>query len=331
MNLAGKRVVITGGAGFIGSHLVRELAPASDVIVIDDFSTGTRENLAGVPGLTVREADVADPATFRDALEEADVIFHLAVRCLRSSIGDPLGTHHVNTLGTVNLLLEASAARVERFVYVSSSEVYGDAISTPMDEDHPLNPRTPYAASKLAGEAYARSFERTYGLPVVVVRPFNAYGPRSHLDGASGELIPRFVARAAAGLPLVIFGDGHQTRNFTWVEETAAAIRLAGETDVLVGETVNVAHGQPVSVLEIAHRVVELLGSSAPIVHRCERPGDVRCQHAGTRRAAEVMGFEAAVSIEEGLRRYIAWVQAQPQRSLRAPEEVVNWSSMSLD
>ena len=331
MNLAGKRVLITGGAGFIGSHLVRELAPASDVIVIDDFSTGRRENLAGVPGLTVLEADVCDPSTFRDVLEEVDVVFHLAVRCLRSSIGDPLGAHQVNTVGTLNVLLAASAARIERFVYVSSSEVYGDAVSTPMDEDHPLNPRTPYAASKLAGEACARSFMRTYGLPVVVVRPFNAYGPRSHLDGPSGELIPRFVARAAAGLPLAVFGDGHQTRNFTWVEETAAGIRLAGETDALVGETVNIAHEQPVSVLEIAHLVRELLGSSAPIVHRCERPGDVHCQHAGTRRAVDVMGFKAAVSIEEGLHRYITWVQSQAEPTLRAPEEVVNWSSMSLD
>jgi UDP-glucose 4-epimerase len=331
MNLAGKRVVITGGAGFIGCHLVREIAPTSDVIVIDDFSTGVRENLAEVPGVTVLEADVADPRTFGDALEGADVVFHLAVRCLRSSIGDPLGTHHVNALGTMNLLLAATAAHIERFVYVSSSEVYGDAISMPMDEDHPLNPRTPYAASKLAGEAYARSFMRTYGLPVVVVRPFNAYGPRSHLDGVSGELIPRFVARAAAGLPLVVFGDGQQTRNFTWVEETAAGIRLAGETDALVGETVNIAHERPVSVLEIAHLVRELLASPAAIVHQCERPGDVHCQHAGTRRAAEIMGFEATVSIDEGLRRYIRWVQAERQRGLATAPEVVNWSSMSLD
>jgi UDP-glucose 4-epimerase len=328
MKIAGKRVLVTGGAGFIGSHLVDHLAFSNQVTVLDDFSVGDEQNLTRARRrIEVLRADVRDPVSARAAVKDADVVFHLAVVCLRSSIADPLRSHLVNDLGTLNLLLAARESNVERFVYVSSSEVYGSAKRVPMDEDHPLNPTTPYAASKLAGEAYALSFHRTYGFPAMVVRPFNVYGPREHLDGPSGEVIPRFVAWAMGGQPLVVFGDGLQTRDFTWVGDTVRGIVLAAECDELVGGCVNVARGQEVSVLRVARLIQEIVGTHVPVQHLAERPGDVRRHFSGVERAQTLLGFSARVGIEDGLERYIDWA-----RTMRAPGlggcegvEVRNW------
>src|SRR5712664_819803 len=239
VKIEGKRVLVTGGAGFVGSHLVDLLGRSNQV--------------------TVLKADVRDRASLEAAVKQSDVIFHLAVVCLRVSIPDPMASHLVNDLGTLNLLLAARDSPVQRFIYVSSSEVYGSARRVPMDEEHPLNPTTPYAAGKLAGESYALSFHRTYGLPATVVRPFNIYGPREHADGPSGEVIPRFVARALAEKPLVVFGDGLQTRDFTWVGDTVRGILMAAECDELVGDRVNIARGREVRILDIAGLVRELV------------------------------------------------------------------------
>lgn len=330
MKIEGKRVLVTGGAGFIGSHLVDRLAAANQVTVLDDFSVGDEQNLTRVRRrIKVLRADVRDPVSAKAAVNEADVVFHLAVVCLRTSIADPLRSHLVNDLGTLNLLLAARESNVERFVYVSSSEVYGSAVRVPMDEDHPLNPMTPYAASKLAGEAYALTFNRTYGVPTMVVRPFNAYGPREHLDGPSGEVIPRFVAWALGRRPLVIFGDGSQTRDFTWVGDTVRGIALAAECDELVGGCVNIARGQEVSVLRVAQLVQEIVGTNAPVQHVDERPGDVRRHFSGVERARSLLGFSARVGIEEGLHRYIDWARTMREHGLGGAEgvEVRNWQS----
>ncbi|HKB33793.1 MAG TPA: NAD-dependent epimerase/dehydratase family protein [Candidatus Dormibacteraeota bacterium] len=331
MKIEGKRVLVTGGAGFVGSHLVDILATSNHVTVLDDFSVGTHENLSSSPNVAVVRGDVRDRDGIEAAVKQSDVVFHLAVVCLRVSIPDPMASHLVNDLGTLNLLLAALDSRVQRFVYVSSSEVYGTAKRAPMDEDHPLNPMTPYAAAKLAGEAYTHSFHRTYGLPVTVVRPFNVYGPREHADGPSGELIPRFVARAVAHKPLVVFGDGLQTRDFTWVGDTVRGILMAAECDGLVGDCVNIARGQEVSVLQVAHLVQELFGTRVPIHHDADRPGDVRRHLAGVERARSHMGFAASVGIEEGLSRYVDWVRSlpgQPSTGLES-EEARNWQLAS--
>jgi UDP-glucose 4-epimerase len=240
-------------------------------------------------------------------------------------------SHLTNDLGTLNLLLSAQEASIERFVHVSSSEAYGSAVRVPMDEDHPFNPTTPYGASKAAGEQYALSFYRTYGLPAMVVRPFNTYGPREHLDGPSGEVIPKFVARAMAGRPLLVFGDGQQTRDFTWVGDVARGIVLAGECDALVGSAVNIARGHEVSILKIANLVRELVGATVPIEHLPERPGDVRRHLASAARAKEFLGFAADVSIEDGLARYIEWVRTLPGDPAGRLEndQVLNWQPVS--
>ncbi len=327
MKIAGKRVLVTGGAGFVGSHLVDLLAPANEVTVLDDMSVGTPSNLSSSPHVNVLTADVRDRASVEAAVKQADVIFHLAVVCLRVSIPDPMASHLVNDLGTLNLLLAARDSSLQRFVYVSSSEVYGSAMRVPMDEQHPLNPATPYAAAKLAGEAYALSFHRTYGVPATVVRPFNVYGPREHVDGPSGEVIPRFVARAMADKPLVVFGEGLQTRDFTWVGDTVRGILMAAECDELVGDRVNIARGQEVSVLDVAKLVQEVVGTRSPIQHQAERPGDVRRHLAGVERARSRLGFDARVSIGEGLARYVDWVRSVPQPTSSGLEaqEARNW------
>jgi UDP-glucose 4-epimerase len=329
LRIEGKRVLVTGGAGFIGGHLVERLAQSNDVTVLDDFTVGTEENIRSADHpVRVLRADVRDPAPVGEAVQQADVVFHLAAVNLRESITDPVHNHLVNDLGTLNLLLAARECSLERFVCISSSEVYGSARWTPMDEDHPTLPTTPYGASKLAAEALALSFHCTYGLPAVVVRPFNAYGPRGHVDGPSGEVIPRFVRRAMAGKPLVIFGDGMQTRDFTWVEDTVHGILLAAECDELVGGRVNIARGESVRILQVAQLVMQLVGSTVPIEHHPERPGDVRRQRAGVDRAQSVLGFAAAVGIEEGLTRYVEWVRAEPRSGFsgQGSEEVMNWA-----
>jgi UDP-glucose 4-epimerase len=332
VRIKGKRVLVTGGAGFIGSHVVERLVPDNEVTVLDDFSVGTMENLSSVERqIRVCRADIADRASVDDVVKDAQVIFHLATVCLRVSIHDPMRSHLANDLGTLNLLMSAREGSLERFIHCSSSEAYGSAIEVPMDEDHPFNPTTPYGASKAAGELYALSFYRTYGMPVTVVRPFNTYGPREHLDGPSGEVIPKFVARALAGRPLLVFGDGRQTRDFTWVGDVARGITLAGECDDLIGSAVNIARGEEVSILRIATLVRQLVGSTAPIEHLPDRPGDVRRHLASAIRARQVLGFLADVDIDEGLARYVAWVKSLPGDPVQrlAKEQALNWQPVA--
>jgi len=326
------RMVVTGGAGFIGSHVVDRLVEQEhEVVVIDDFSVGREENLgqhARNPRVTVERADVRDQRAMTRLLRGADTVFHLAVQCLRVSLYDPLLVHDVNATGTLITCLAARDASVKRFVYVSSSEVYGSAVSAPMNEDHPLRPSTPYAASKLAGEVYALSFVRTHGLPVIIVRPFNSYGPREHHEGASGEVIPRFVIQALCDVRPTIFGDGEQTRDFTWVPDTALGIVRAGECDELLGRAVNVACGEEVTVKRVAEIILRSLGREwLGIAHAPERPGDVRRHFADIGLARRLLDFTPTVSIEEGIRRYVDWLRgsASDPRVLLAEQEQVNW------
>jgi UDP-glucose 4-epimerase len=324
--IKGKRVLVTGGAGFLGSHLVDLLARHNRVTVLDDFSVGNDAHLGSTGPVRIIRADVCDRSSIVEAIQDAEVIFHLAAVCLRVSLGDPTRNQRVNDTGTLEVLLAARDVGVERFVYISSSEVYGTARWIPMDEDHPTLPTTPYGASKLAGEAMTFSFYHSYGLPSVIVRPFNAYGPRAHAEGPSGEVIPRFVQRALAGQPMVVFGDGLQTRDFTWVEDTVQGIVLAAECDQLVGDCVNIARGEEVSIVKLAQFINMLTGSSAPIVHRASRPGDVRRHYANVERGRDLLGFDAEVGIEEGLSRYIDWVKAQPGAgSFASSEGERNW------
>ena len=225
-------VLVTGGAGFIGSELVRQLASRGErVVAVDNLVNGKRENVEPVlsEGVRLLVADIRDLEALKPHLPEVRIVYHLACLGVRHSVHSPQENHEVNGTATLRLLGACREAGVDKFVYVSSSEVYGTAKWAPMTEDHPAFPCTVYGASKLAGECYARAYHRTYGYPTVVVRPFNTYGPRSHHEGDSGEVIPKFLLRTLVGRPMVVFGDGTQTRDFTFVSDTAAGIILAGE------------------------------------------------------------------------------------------------------
>jgi UDP-glucose 4-epimerase len=314
--------LVTGGAGFIGSELVRLLEQAgARVRVLDNFATGRRSHLAG-SGAEIAEGDVRDVAAVNSAMQGVECVFHLACVGVRRSIHAPREAHEVNARGTLNVLEAARAEGVARFIHVSSSEVYGTALNPSIAEDHPCFPATPYGASKLAGEAYARAWYTTYGLPVVIVRPFNAFGPRCHHEGDSGEVIPKFLLRAWAGNPVVIFGDGLQTRDFTYVADIASGIRKAAECQAAVGETFNLGSGREISILDLARLV-----GAQQVVHEAARPGDVRRLACDFSHARELLGFRPEVTLEQGLVGLRAWYERQgiPPDVLLREELIYNW------
>ncbi|MFY8199039.1 MAG: NAD-dependent epimerase/dehydratase family protein [Pirellula staleyi] len=329
MNLTSKKILVTGGAGFIGSHVVDALA-GFHVRVLDNFSTGSRSNIdySHDSNVEVIEGDIQDRDVVRDAMDGIDIVFHLACRGVRHSIGNPRSSHDVNATGTLELLQAALRNRVQRFVHVSSSEVYGTARQVPMDEHHTCFPETVYGAAKLAGECYARAYHRTYGLPVVVVRPFNNFGPRSHFEGDSGEVIPRFCVWAMNQRPPTIFGDGMQTRDFIYVEDTALWLRKIAETDAAIGKTINLGSGKEVSVNQLAEIIYKLAGCKDILPrHTAGRPGDVMRLVANTELASRLVGFRPTTSLEVGISRLLKYLRQKQQsaEALLGTIEEENW------
>jgi UDP-glucose 4-epimerase len=337
MNTLGEVVLVTGGAGFIGSELVRRLAAQGcRVVVVDNLVNGRRENLDGLPDEQVQliVADIRDSRRMADLMQGVDIVFHLACLGVRHSIHSPQENHEVNATATLKLLSLARAVGVKRFVYVSSSEVYGTAHWVPMTEEHPTYPNTVYGASKLAGECYARAFYRTYGYSTVVVRPFNTYGPRCHHEGDSGEVIPRFLLRCLAGHPMVVFGDGTQTRDFTYVSDIAKGILRAGLSDDAVGETINLGSGHEIAINEVAREIAAVVGRpDAVVIHDAPRPGDVLRLCADTTKARQLLGFEPQVTLREGLSRLRDWYLSlgQSPEALLKQEIVRNWELTELE
>ena len=325
-------VIVTGGAGFIGSEVVHQLAARGErVVVVDNLVNGSRANLEGILSdrVTLLELDIRDLDGLAPHLSRAHLVYHLACLGVRHSVHSPHENHDVNATATLRLLSACRERGVPRFVYVSSSEVYGTAKWAPITEDHPTFPCTVYGASKLAGECYARAFHTTYNYPTVVVRPFNTYGPRSHHEGDSGEVIPKFLLRCLAGRPMIVFGDGMQTRDFQYVSDTAAGILLAGDDPRAVGQTINLGSGSEVTINELARLVADVAGcSNAVVQHDRPRPGDVRRLFADTSHAQEFLGFRPRVDLTAGLRLLLDWYRAQP----RTPEELLedeivhNWT-----
>ncbi len=312
-----KKILVTGGAGFIGSHLVDILlAEVNLVVVLDDFSVGLEENLAAARqtgNLEVIKGSICDESAVAGAISGCDIVYHLAVQCVRRSLGEPRESHDVNATGTLVVLEAARAENVQRFIYCSSSEVYGNSSTGVLEEDSTLcQPVTVYGAAKLAGECYANAYLRTYHLPTVVVRPFNAYGPRAYTTGMRAEVLPRFIARALNGLRPIIFGDGSNGRDFTYVTEIARSLAIIGTAENVVGETINIAYGRMVSVTQLAELVLGALNrNDLDIEYDRARPGDVEQLHAGTEKASRLIGHEPSISIEKGVEKYIAWIRQQ--------------------
>ncbi|HEX9447934.1 MAG TPA: NAD-dependent epimerase/dehydratase family protein [Dongiaceae bacterium] len=330
-NLSNWRVLVTGGAGFIGNEVSRQLAVAgATVTVVDNFINGKASNLADIanPAFRIVQADIRDTDKMHDLLLGQDLVLHLACLGVRHSIHAPLENHDVNATATLKLLGLARELNVKRFVYISSSEIYGTAKTVPMTEDHPQWPMTVYGAAKLAGERYTDAYWRTYKFPTTVIRPFNAFGPRSHHEGDSGEVIPKFMLRAMAGQPLIIHGDGHQTRDFTFVSDTARGIIAAAAHDAAIGETINLGNGREVTINMLAELIARVLpGRNIAIERGPGRPGDVLRLFADSNKARKLIGFEPTVSLQQGLERLRDWYLAQPQspEEMLASERPINW------
>jgi UDP-glucose 4-epimerase len=311
MNLTDMKILVTGAAGFIGSHLSDRLAERNDVVLVDDFSIGLRENLQqleGHAGVSIIDQDITQSDAMNELMRGVDIVFHLAISCLRTSLAQPEMSHDINAGGTLTTCLAARNHEVKRLIYVSSSEIYGTAETAPMSEAHPCRPITVYGASKLAGELYALACQRTYGLPVSVVRPFNSYGPREPYSGARAEVIPRFLLQLLAGRSPVVYGDGRQTRDFTYVLDTVEGLVRAAECDELVGDIVNVAYGSEVSIARIAELLAKRIDASgAQPVFADERPGDVMRHYADTTKAQRLFDFSPKTDIETGLGLTIDW------------------------
>ena len=322
--------LVTGGAGFIGSHLVdRLLDLGARVRVLDDFSTGSRANLAhhaADPNLLVLEGDILNPEAVREAVCGCSHVFHLACRNVRLSLTHPTIVHEVNATGTLNLLKAAAGAGVARFLYCSSSEVNGTAEVVPMPELYHYAPETIYGASKLTGEYYTEVFQRSGWLSTVIARPHNNYGPREHYAGNCGEVIPRFILQALCGEPLTLYGDGAQTRDFTYVTETVDYLTRLALHETASG-AYNVCRGEEVSIKAIADTILALTGSSS-VIRRLEgRPSDVLRLFGDPARLKELLGCSPAISIATGLQRTVDWFRAhvEPTPELMASLTAKSW------
>ena len=327
-----KRVLVTGGAGFISSAFIRYLLRATpyEVVSLDSLTyAGNLENLRDVRSherLSFVHGDIRDEELVHSVVAGIDVIVNAAAEShVEKSIAEGASEFVATNVEGTRVLLDAvREVPVERFILISSSEVYGTAEREPMDEEHPLNPRSPYAATKAGADRLAYSYWATYGLPIVIVRPFNNYGPHQHPE----KVIPRFVLQALADEPLTVHGDGTATRDWLYVEDDAEAIQAVIEADLgaVAGEVINVATGVDVSVSDIADLVLELTGKPASLKeHVDERPGQVHRHVGSTEKAERLLSWWARTSFEEGLRRTVEWYRDNEAWWRAVPEKVSSY------
>lgn len=308
------RALVTGGAGFIGSNLVAELLRQGWLVrILDNFSTGKREHLTDLDGskLELQEGDIRDPGDCERACQGITYVFHqAALRSVPRSVDDPTATDEVNVRGTLNMLQAAQRAGVRRFVYASSSSVYGDSTQLPQAEDQLPQPVSPYAVSKLAGEYYCHGFSKTFGLETVSLRYFNVFGPHQDPESKYSAVIPAFISQVGRGVPLEIHWDGKQSRDFTFVDDVVRANLLAAQAPSVAGLVFNVANEKSWSVLEVADAIVRIIGRDPGRYHTERRQGDVRKTWATIGRARQLLGYEPHVSFEEGLRRTVDYFRS---------------------
>jgi nucleoside-diphosphate-sugar epimerase len=301
--------LVTGGAGFIGSHLTEELVRRGErVRVVDSLVTGKRENLAHIPGVDFVEGDLAELDTARRAVEDADFVLHqAAIPSVPRSVQDPLTSHRANVDATLNLLIAARDAHVKRVVYAGSSSAYGNTPTLPKSETMATAPLSPYALQKLVGEQYCQMFTRLYGLETVTTRYFNVFGPRQDPSSPYSGVISLFISALCEGRPPVIYGDGEQTRDFTYVANVVDGVLRACLAPAVSGEVINVATGGRVSINQLFQSVRGLVGGRVDPVYSPARAGDVRDSQADIERAKRLLGYQPEVAFDEGLNKTVEW------------------------
>jgi len=305
--------LVTGGAGFIGSHIVEELVKRGErVRVIDNLSTGRCENLQHLMGeIEFIEGDLRDLKATVNAVEGADFVMHqAAIPSVPRSIEDPIGSTENNLNATLHLLLAARDAGVQRVVYASSSSVYGNSPTLPKREDFSPAPLSPYATAKLAGEYYCRVFHQVYGLETVSLRYFNVFGPRQDPLSQYAAVIPKFITLALTNKPLVVYGDGEQTRDFSFVANVVQANLLACEVEGVAGETFNAGGGEQISLKQLVKELQAILDADLRVEYSEPRPGDVKHSLASIEKAQKLMGYESTIHFGEGLRRTVEWFKS---------------------
>ena len=309
------KYLITGGAGFIGSNLARKLLSlGEEVVVLDDLSTGKRENLGDIKDrVKLVVGDICDVEKVREAMEGIDYVFHqAAVVSVPRSIDEPVRTNEVNVDGTLNCLLAARDVKAKRFVFAASSSAYGDSPALPKHEDMIPRPLSPYGVSKLVGEMYCRVFYEVYGLPTVSLRYFNIFGPYQDPKSQYAAVVPIFITRLLKGESPQVFGDGDQSRDFTYIDNAVQANLLAMKSDKADGKTINVACGAQYTLNELAGNLKRLTGSDIDPTYAEPRAGDIKHSLGDISRASELLGYNPKVSFEEGLERTVAWFKDRP-------------------
>jgi UDP-glucose 4-epimerase len=310
-----KRVyLVTGGAGFIGSHIVERLVrEGNQVRVLDDLSSGKETNLSAFrSGVEFIRGDIRDAQLVKDATKGVGVVFHeAALGSVPRSVADPVTTHEVNITGTLNVFLAARDAGVKRVVYASSSSVYGETPVLPKREEMTPQPLSPYALSKLVGEHYASVFKHVYGFEVVALRYFNIFGPRQDPESQYAAVIPRFITALLAGTAPTVYGDGLQSRDFTYVDNVVEANLLAAEAEGVAARAFNVACGGRYTLLDLLARLNEIIGSDIDPIHEDARAGDVRDSQASIEAAEKALGYRVSRDFEEGLRNTVDWYRSQ--------------------
>jgi UDP-glucose 4-epimerase len=302
--------VVTGGSGFIGSHIVEELLRRRETVrVIDDFSTGKYENVENFRNdVEVLEADIAEAKNLSDLFRGADYVIHqAAIPSVPKSILDPIKSHNANVNGTLNVLVAARDAGVKRVVYASSSSLYGDSPTLPKHEEMMPNPLSPYGAQKLFGEMYCQVFTKAYGLETVSLRYFNVFGPRQDATSQYSGVLALFIPAVLQGRRPKIYGDGLQSRDFTYVQNVVEANLLACKVPGVAGQAFNVACGDRITVNSMLQQINQITGKDISPIYEAPRPGDIKHSQADVTRARELLGYEPKVGFEEGLRHTIEW------------------------
>jgi nucleoside-diphosphate-sugar epimerase len=302
--------LITGGAGFIGSNIAKTLvAKGEKVKILDNFNTGKKDNIAEfIDEIEVIDGDFTNEKMVQSALKQVDVVFHQgAIPSVPKSIQNPIESNHANVSGTLQLLQGAVEAKVSRFIYAASSSAYGDSETLPKHEQLPGNPMSPYAVSKYAGELYCKVFHNLYGLETVSLRYFNVFGPRQDPNSKYAAVIPSFIKAMLNDQPPTIFGDGTQSRDFTFIDNVVSANLLAANAPKLQGESVNIGGGASIDLNSLVDEINSLLGKHIQASYGPERPGDVKHSLADIHLAEKLIAYRPTVSFREGLRQTVEW------------------------